>query len=224
MVLAGVVGVAGSARAADDVGNHPRVAIVDFDARPGGWTLPPPQLGTTVAQLLLDKLVGVAPYHLLDGRWLRTGERPRDPGVVSEELRTHARNASVDYLVLGSVTRFSAEERHRGVGGAGFHVPLLGGYRRQTTDLVVSIMVSMVDVRTGEVVATATGEGNGTRRSIRLGAVGLLRAAGGGVSSGSSSSRDAQLDEAVHQAVAAAAQGLVNLAPRVERAPAEPHQ
>ena len=44
----------------------------------------------------------------------------------------------------------------------------------------------------------------------------LLRAAGGAaVSSGSSSSRDAQLDEAVQQAVAAAAQGLVNAAPRM---------
>jgi len=84
---------------------------------------------------------------------------------------------------------------------------------------VVSIWVSVVDVRSGEVVATTTGEGTGTRQSRRIGALGFLRAlGGGGMSSGSSSSRDAQLAEAVREAVDAAAQGLLNAAARIEHA------
>ena len=82
--------------------------------------------------------------------------------------------------------------------------------------MVVSILVTIVDVRSGEVVATTTGQGGGRRRKIGLGALGFLRAAGGaGIASGSSSSRDAQLDEAMQQAVASAAKGLVNAAPRL---------
>jgi hypothetical protein len=42
ILLAGIMGFAGSAHAADDSARRPRVAIVDFDATPGGWTLPPP--------------------------------------------------------------------------------------------------------------------------------------------------------------------------------------
>jgi hypothetical protein len=41
ILLAGVVGFAGSAHAADDSARRPRVAIVDFAATPGVWTLPP---------------------------------------------------------------------------------------------------------------------------------------------------------------------------------------
>src|SRR2546425_11531864 len=67
VIVAGILGVASAANAADDPRDHPTLAIVDFDAMPSGWILPPPQLGTIVAELLLDKLVGVAPFRLLDG-------------------------------------------------------------------------------------------------------------------------------------------------------------
>jgi len=224
-VLVGALGVAGSARAADDVAHRPRVAVVDFDATPGGWTLPPPQLGTTVAELLLDNLVGVAPFHLLDGRWLSSGASASNRDEATQALRENARRSGVDYLIVGSITRFSNEQRHRTVGGGGFRVPLAGGVRRERNEIVVSILAKVVDVRSGEVVATITAQGAGTRRTLRLGALGLLRAAGGAVvSSGSSSSRDAQLDEAVREAVATAAQGLVNAAPRLEQAHADHNQ
>jgi curli biogenesis system outer membrane secretion channel CsgG len=95
-------------------------------------------------------------------------------------------------------------------------VPLLGGYRRQTNELVVSLWISIVDVRTGEVVATTTGSGNGTRRKVGLGALGLMGA--GGMTAGSSGSRDAQLDEALRQATSQAANGLLNASSRVVRA------
>ena len=219
MVMAGGLRVPASARAADEPGRRPIVAVVDFDATPAGSTLPPPQLGTTIAQLLVDKLVGVAPFHLLDGRWLSYRVPTSDRRDLTDRLRENAQRAGVDYLIFGSVTRFTEEQRHRTLGGGGFRLPLVGGYRRQTDEVVVSILATIVDVRSGEVIATTTGQGGGRRRKIGLGALGFLRAAGGAaVASGSSSSRDAQLDEAMQQAVALAAKGLVDAAPRMERA------
>jgi hypothetical protein len=178
--VAGILGVASAANAANDPRDHPTLAIVDFDAMPSGWILPPPQLGTIVAELLLDKLVGVAPFRLLDGRWLSNDDPTHDRRRLTPVLRDNARRAGVEYLVLGSITRFSNEQRYRTAGGGGFRLPLVGAYRRQTNEMVVSIWVSVVDVRSGEVVATTTGEGTGTRRKLGAGALGLLRAAGGG--------------------------------------------
>ena len=53
--------------------SRPTLAIVDFEAAPGGWTLPPPRLGNTAAQLMLDRLVASAQFHVLDGQWLQRG-------------------------------------------------------------------------------------------------------------------------------------------------------
>lgn len=206
------------ARATEDPHVRPTLAVVDFEVTPGGSTLPPPHLGTTAAQLLLDKLVAAAEYHMLDGRWLQPGDRTSDPRTAAHLLRANAREAGVDYLVLGSITRFSAENRQRTAGGGGFRLPLIGGYRRQTNELVVSLWASIVDVRTGEVVATTTGSGSGARRKVALGALGLMPFGAGGVTSGSSASRDAQLDEAIRGATSAAATGLLSAASRLARA------
>lgn len=196
---------------------RPTVAIIDFDAAPGGWTLPPPRLGETVAALMLDRLVASGQYHVLDGQWLQHGDR--SPKEV-DRLRADAEAAGVDYLILGSITRFSEEKRQRSLGAAGFVLPMLGGLHRQKHELVVALTVRIVDVRTGEVMATATGQGNASRTKLTVGGLGFVRGGAGGVSTGSRSPsefRDAQLDEAVQRSVATAAEGLVHAAPRLTR-------
>jgi curli production assembly/transport component CsgG len=216
VALLGVCALTSAPRAAEPVSDRPRLAVVDFEAAPGGWTLPPPQVGGVAAELLLDRLVGVAPYQILDGRWLQPRDRRADRAGAFDALRRTAEESGVDYLLLGSITRFSAETHQRNAGAAGFKLPLLGGYHRQTNELVISIAVRVVNVRTGEVVSTALGDGTGARRNIALGALGLLRVPGfAAVSNGSASSRDAQLDEAIRQAVSAAADGLIRAAPRL---------
>ena len=51
---------------------------------------------------------------------------------------------------------------------AGVTLPLGGGSRRDTSHLAVSILVQVLDVRSGEVVTTTTGLGDGkrTQRSV----------------------------------------------------------
>jgi curli biogenesis system outer membrane secretion channel CsgG len=109
------------------------------------------------------------------------------------------------------------EQKQRGFGGGGLihglPIGALGG--RQTSSLCLSIVVRVVDVRTGEVVTTATGIGDGRRSRVTAGALAAVLPVVGGFSRGSSNARDAQLAEATRQAIDAAATGLVRAAPRL---------
>ena len=64
---------------------------------------------------MLDRLVASDRYHVLDGQWLPHGRRWQN---APEELRADAAAAGVDYLVLGSITRFSTEQKQRSVAAA----------------------------------------------------------------------------------------------------------
>jgi curli biogenesis system outer membrane secretion channel CsgG len=195
----------------------PRVAIADFAVAPSGSTLPPPQLGATMAQLMLHRLVDATQFHVYDPQFLHSAASASRSRQAEEVLRADAREAGVDYLVLGSVTQFSMEQKQRAFGGGGLihRLPIgaLGG--RQTSSLCVSIVVRVVDVITGEVVTTATGIGDGRRSRVTAGALVSVLPGVGGLSRGSTNTRDAQLAEATRQAVDAASAALVSAASRL---------
>jgi curli biogenesis system outer membrane secretion channel CsgG len=195
----------------------PRVAIADFEVTPSGSTLPPPHLGVTLAQLMLHRLVDATQFHVYDPQFLRTAASASRSRQAEAALRADAREAGVDYLVLGSVTQFSMEQKQRGFGGGGLihGLPIGGLGGRQTSSLCVSIMVRVVDVRTGEVVTTATGIGDGRRSRVTAGGLAAALPIIGGFSRGSANARDAQLAEATRQAVDAASAGLVSAASRL---------
>jgi curli biogenesis system outer membrane secretion channel CsgG len=200
----------------------PRLAIADFEVTPSGSTLPPPRLGVTLAQLMLHRLVDATQFHVYDPQFLRAAASASRSRQAEEALRADARNAGVDYLVLGAVTQFSIEQKQRGFGGGGLihHLPIGGLGGRQTSSLCLSILVRVVDVRSGEVVTTATGIGDGKRSRLTAGGLVSVLPALGGFSSGSSNARDAQLAEATRQAVDAASTGLIHAAPRLVAAAA----
>lgn len=206
---------AGPAIAQEPPAARPTVAIAEFDTGRTGW-IPPPQLGVTLAELLGDRLVESGQYRVLDGAWLAEpgGAERRIPASL---LRERAERAGVEYLVVGSVTRFSTEKRQSTLGGAGIVAPLLLGRRGSQTESVIGLTIRVIDVRSGEVVATATSEGVASRRNVSLGAVGLFarRAGGLGFSSSSSGSREALLDEALQDAVHVAGESLIKSAPRL---------
>ena len=201
---------------------RPTLAVAEFETDRTAW-MPPPSLGITLAELLADRLVGSGLFRVMETGWLvEPGEdRPRLPPGV---LRARADRAGIEYLVLGSVTRFSTEKKQHGLGGGGLVAPILFGHRGSQSESVIGLTVRVVDVRSGEVVATATAEGAGTRRSISLGALGAIasRPGGFGFSSGASNSREAQLDEALQDAVALAGDSLIKSAPRLRAAASRP--
>jgi curli biogenesis system outer membrane secretion channel CsgG len=202
--------------ATTDLQNRPTLAIVDFETLPAGSLLPPPHLGSALAGLMLDRLVASGEYRVIDGRWLKIG-RAADGYMDMDSAREYAGSAGVDYLVLGSMTQFSAERRRRTYGG-GLIVPLVAGVRRNTIELVIGITVRVVDVRSGEVATTATSQGMSDRKALKIGALGLFsRGGAGGYSNEATESKDAQLGEAVQRAVATAAQGIINAGSKLRR-------
>jgi curli biogenesis system outer membrane secretion channel CsgG len=132
-------------------------------------------------------------------------------------LLSNAEESGVDFVLLGSVTRFTSEKRHPGLGGTGFRLPFLGGGRRDRQELVVSLTVRIVEVRTGLVVASALGQGTSSRSNLALGGLGLFRGGAAGYSAGSSGARDALLAKAIQRSVAEAAEGLLKAAPVLTR-------
>ncbi|HEX9366690.1 MAG TPA: CsgG/HfaB family protein [Vicinamibacterales bacterium] len=196
----------------------PTIAIADVALTPGGSTLPPPQLGAAIVQLLLDELVSSRRFHVYDGQWL-VPESEAGGRVNLDRLRAGAAASQVDYLILGSVTAFSTEQQVRRGGGL-LPLPFVGGgFSRQQTLTAVGVTFRVVDVRTGEVVTTTTSQGYGKRKATALGLLGVLHGLplGGGGGARSSMSRDAMLDEAVREAVHGAAGALMASAFRLAR-------
>jgi curli biogenesis system outer membrane secretion channel CsgG len=220
LAMAGVLvgfGVA-SAQPAD----APTVALIDFENAPAGRILPPPRLGAVAADLMLEQLVSSGRYRVVDGRWLaRSAGVRRDAEASLDRLLGHAREAGVDYLIDGSITRFSTETRHRRFGGLGFvgailPLPFVGAAVSRTTSLMgVSLLVRVIDVRTAEVVTTGMGEGLTSHIGRVIGGIGGVGLGGG--SSGTSNAFDALLDRALKHAVQQAAASLASAAPRLAR-------
>ena len=46
---------------------RPTVAITSIEVLQGGWTVPPPDLGSTIAALVVDQLVSAQQFHVVDG-------------------------------------------------------------------------------------------------------------------------------------------------------------
>lgn len=190
---------------AQEASARPSVAIADVAIAPGGWTLPPPQLSATIIELMMSELVSSQRFHLYDGQWLvPESDGGRYPDL--DRLRAAAAERSVDYLVLGSLTAFSTEDKKKGFGGLLPTPFLLGGVTKQQAQLHVELTFRLVNVRTGEVVATARGEGIGIRRATNIAAGGVIGRAvplpiGAFATAKLPAARDAMLDEALRQAI-----------------------
>jgi curli biogenesis system outer membrane secretion channel CsgG len=199
---------------AQDVSARPSLAIADVLVSPGGWTLPPPQMGATIVDLLVGELVGSQQFHVYDGQWL-VPQQEAGGHVNVAHLRAAATDRHVDYVVLGSVTAFSMVQTGNHGGGV---LPLpagggLGGVSLNRSQVAVAVSFRIIDVRTGEIVTTAWGQGTGSRKSGGAALVGLLRCLplpfALAASHTVTNARDKMLDEALHQAVHNAASALV---------------
>ena len=194
---------------------RPTMTVADFDTDRTGW-MPPPRLGTTLAEMLTDRLVATGQYRMMDREWLVSAQDGRIP---FPQLVERAAGAGVDYLVAGSVTRLSIENRSS-TGGGVVPLPLIGALiHKHKTESVIGLTIRVIDVRTGEVVATSMAEKGATQKNIAgggvivIGPVPVFGAAG----SSSTGFHDRLLDTAVQEAVTAAADKIVAAASRLVR-------
>jgi len=196
---------------------RPTMTIADFETDRTGW-MPPPRLGVTLAELLTDRLVASGQYRMMDRRWIVSA--PDDRGQVPfAALIERAASAGVDYLIAGSVTRLSIEE-HSSTGGGVLPVPIIGGlFHKHKTESVIGLAIRVIDVRTGEIVATSTAEKGASQQDSSGGGFAVVGhvplPVGGGAGSSTTGFHDRLLDEAMQEAVTAAAERIVAAAPRL---------
>ena len=197
---------------------RPTITIAPFDTDRTGW-MPPPRLGDTVAELLTDRLVNAGTFRVTDRQWLVSAAS--DQGHVPfDQLVARAADASVDYLVAGAVTRLSFEEQSSSGGG---FIPLpIGGaiVHKHKTQSVIGLTIRVIDVHTGEIVATSAAERSAAEQHtsgggfVVIGVVPIIGAKG----SSAVGFEDRLLQEAMQQTVTAAADKLVAAAARLGRA------
>ena len=174
---------------------RPTVAILDLELRggrasggSGNW-----DIGKGVADLVVDGLVEDGSYRVI--------ERKRLDAILAEQNFSNSDRADpsgktvaklgkalgVKYLIVGSITKFGTENKNKSVGGGGFGggkfgVGSVGTKKGKAT---VAITMRVIDTSTGEIMASAKGEGESKRSGLMLGGGGGGGAGGfGGISDG----------------------------------------
>jgi curli biogenesis system outer membrane secretion channel CsgG len=204
---------ASEVRAQEGPPARPSVTVADFATDRTTW-MPPPGLGQTLAELLTDRLVAAGTLRIKDREWLVTASEPGNR-IPLDVLVERAAGASVDFLVVGAVTRLSTETRSSTSGGI-LPVKLLGALvRRQKVERVVGLAVRVIDVRTGDVVATAIAEGAASRKGTAVG--GLAGPAVAGRRTSVTGGADVLLDRAVQDAVTIVADRILETTSRFVR-------
>jgi len=163
-----------------------RVAVFDFDNPPASTTVAKnpwnpmmassttaaPEVGSTVADLLIAKLVRDGTCTVIERKELK---RLMDEQNLSNSDRVDAATAArvgrilgVDAIILGSVTRFDHSDRTTGHphSYAGFHV---GSLNKTTHDVKadVAITARIVSPETAEILSVADGTATSEKKGVK---------------------------------------------------------
>src|SRR5579864_234381 len=153
-----------------------RVAVMNFDY--GAVTASVTQLfgtnqdiGKGIADMLVDRLVSDGTYSVIERKELdkiiaEQNFSNSDRADASSAAKI-ARILGVDAIIIGSITQFGRDDKSTNVGGgaigglAGRYG--LGGVGRRESKAVVNITARLINVETGEILASATGQGSSER-------------------------------------------------------------
>lgn len=209
----------GPTPAAAQSATRPTVALMDFDFGTvqqwwsGNW-----DIGKGISDLIVDELVNDGSYRII--------ERKRLDAILAEQNFSNSDRADpeaakvaklgkalgVKFLVVGSITKFGTENKDMKVGGGMFGGGRLGLGRVGTSKgkATVAITARVIDTTTGEIMASAKGEGTSKRSGLLLEGGGFGGAGGfGGIDMGSSDFRETILGEATELAVKATVEKLI---------------
>ena len=207
--------------------SRPTVAILDLDYGAinnwwgGNW-----DIGKGIADLIVDGLVEDGSYRVIERKRLDailaeqnfSNSDRADPSAAS--VAKIGKALGVRYLLVGSITKFGTEKSDKGIGGGGFGRlgGAIGKVGTQKGKANVAVTVRMVDTSTGEIMASAKGDGISTRSGLLIGGGGAGTGGfgGGEVSMGSSEYRDTILGEATEAAVKQVVTKLVAAKSRIE--------
>lgn len=187
-----------------------RVSVMDFEFGTvqrwwdGNW-----DIGKGISDLLVDRLVSEGNLSVIERRKLDTVLAEQN---FSTSERADSSSAArigkvlgVNAIILGSVTQFGTEKRDFNASGIGGGRGGLGAGRVGTREgkALVAVTARLIDINTGEVLASSTGRGQSSRSGLLLGGLVIGRGGfgAGSVNMNSSQFRETILGEATHAAV-----------------------
>ncbi len=205
-----------------------RVALMDFEFGTvqrwwsGNW-----DIGKGIADMIVTELVKDGTYSVIERKNLDT--------ILTEQNFSNSDRANpasaakfgkvlgINAMVVGSVTQFGTEDKSLNLGGIAGRWGGWGAGRVGTKEGKASVAIDarIVDVNTGEIVATATGKGISKRSGMLLGGGGGGGGGygAGGIDMGSSNFQETILGEATRSAVNDLVAQLVGQAGRIEATP-----
>ena len=142
-------------------------------------------IGKGIADMLVDRLVNGGKYSVI--------ERKSLDKLIAEQNFSNSDRADpssaarigkllgVDAIIIGSITQFGRDDKRTNIGGFGAATGRfgIGGIGTKEAKAVVQITARMVNVETGEILASVAGKGESKR-----GGTSLLGAGGGGGGAG----------------------------------------
>jgi len=198
-----------------------RVAIMDFDYATVMSSVQAvfgtnQDIGKGISVMLVNQLINDGAYRIFERQQL---DKILQEQNFSNSNRADASTAAkigklagVDLIITGSITQFGRDDKNIGGSGAGGHWGGygLGGIGVKKAKAVVEVTARIVDVNTGEILASVTGHGESSRSGTNLlGGGGDWRGGGGGAfDMGSSNFGSTIIGEATKSAVGQVATGL----------------
>lgn len=198
-----------------------RVAVLDFGY---GTVLTSVQaifgsnqdVGKGIVDLLINQLVNDGAYRVIERGAL---DKILAEQNFSNSDRANSATASkigallgADTVIVGDVTQFGRDDKNYGGAGGGgnWHSGGFGALGLHKAKAVVEVTARVVDVNTGEILASTNGHGESKRSSTSIGGEGnsWWRGGGGRLDMGSSNFGQTILGEAVKQAVTQLASNL----------------
>jgi curli biogenesis system outer membrane secretion channel CsgG len=173
-------------------------------------------VGKGIADMLVDRLVNDGKYSVIERKALNkliaeqnfSNSDRADPASAAKIGKL----LGVDAIIVGSITQFGRDDKSKsasGFGAAAGHFGL-GGIGTKEAKAVVQITARLVNVDTGEILASVAGKGESKRSGMTLGAAGgdWNEAGGGNFSMGSSNFGATLIGEATNDAVTQCATAL----------------
>jgi len=187
-----------------------RVSVMDFEFGTvqrwwdGNW-----DIGKGISDLLVDRLLSEGTFSVIERRKLDTVLAEQN---FSTSERADSSSAArigkvlgVNAIILGSVTQFGTEKKDFNAGGIGGGRGGLGAGKMGTREGKASVAITarIIDINTGEVLASSTGRGQSSRSGLLLGGLVIGRGGfgAGSVNMNSSQFRETILGEATYAAV-----------------------
>jgi curli biogenesis system outer membrane secretion channel CsgG len=206
--------------------NRPTIAVLNFEyGTIQRWWSGTQDIGEGISDMIVDELVNDGSFRVI--------ERKRLDAILAEQNFSNSERADpsaktiaqigkalgVKYLVVGSVTKFGTEQSNRSFGGGGYGSAFgIGQVGTAKGKANVAITARIIDTSTGEIMASAKGDGSSKRSGFLLGGAGGGGGGGGGghIAFGASDFKDTILGEATEIAVKATATKLVSAKSRLE--------